>query len=250
MKLLGYPDLTIDMIKAAYFAMFPATVADLREAEGLGFEAYAKACSRHREEISDVLMLPVPSWQRDLDDNIVMAATEWAFLKPGASENMIAETQGRVTMEIMSNDPVDMEFIEWYVTKYKPEGVLSKLNATLGACTPKLCKLLADAPYYSPLSLYLSIAPFIPVGDVPDVPLSFMDNFPEMLDDEDYNTAFMKAYIISCLELFFDSDKVHKAVSQFPDDKLRLYFPRIVWELSEHRFYDAEQAIFDNLTDW
>lgn len=249
--ILGFPYLTMDMVKAAYWALPAEVAAELKDAEELGVDSFNEACEKHRSQLTKVLGLTTETggaagaypWEEELQSAIRGYAEK-------NNPNLLASDRQQIFDDFKHGVCRNDAILEYIIEEYKAAQKLSQLNGTLGACTPKLCKLLMDAPNYLPLSLYLSRANSIQIGDVPDVPLSFMDNFPEMLDDEDYNTAFMKAYIISCLELFFDRDAIDNVIRLFPDDKLRLHFPQIVWMISGHMFYDAEYAMLANLTNW
>ncbi len=247
--MFGVPNLTEDMVRSAIPFLPESAEKEVQEAESHGRQAWLDAVEKYKSLLCKALGLELPgasfAWRDEFKGLVTSYAKtgKWPELA-----SLIAAGDWENAYAGVAYAPED--FWKYIVERTGADKKLSNLNATLGACTPKLCKLLMEAPKDLPLSLFLVHASAFEVDNVPDVPLSFMDDFPELLDAEDYANAFMKAYIISCLRLFFDPARVDKYVERYTPADLRRYFPRIVWEVSGHSFYDNEAVLFDTVTNW
>lgn len=248
--MLDISDLTKDMAQTLYYCLPPRTAEELKKAEAVGKDAWVKACMRHRAAILKVLGIEDPTprwdWKSEMDQHLK------AYAKTGRSPKFTELYNANPASEDVyaAVVSIDEDFWKFLDERINAARKLSELNCTLGSCTPKLCKLMMDAPKEIPLTLFLTHARDIPVDECPDVPLNFIDDYPELLDSPDYNAAFMHAYIASCLKLFFDQAKVDKALAAYTPEDMRRYFPRIAWELSGHLFYENEFVLFDNVTNW
>lgn len=248
--MLGIPSLTEEMVQTSYCCL-PQRIADeLKAAEAAGSEPWLKACMRHRSAILKALDIEdtLPSW----DWKAEFAQHLKAYAKTGRDSGFTKLYQADPTSEDVYAAVVSIgeDFWKFLSERINAARNLSELNCTLGSCTPKLCKLMMDAPKDIPLTLFLTHARDIPVDECPDVPLTFIDEYPELLESADYNAAFMQAYVASCLKLFFDPAKVTKALADYTPESMRRFFPRIAWELSGHSFYENEYVLFDDVTNW
>lgn len=248
--MLGIPSLTEEMVQTSYCCL-PQRIADeLKAAEAAGSEPWLKACMRHRSAILKALdiedTLPSWDWKAEFDQHLK------AYAKTGRDSGFTKLYQADPTSEDVYAAVVSIgeDFWKFLSERINAARNLSELNCTLGSCTPKLCKLMMDAPKDIPLTLFLTHARDIPVDECPDVPLTFIDEYPELLESADYNAAFMQAYVASCLKLFFDPAKVTKALADYTPESMRRFFPRIAWELSGHSFYENEYVLFDDVTNW
>lgn len=248
--MFGIEALTPDMVKTSYWCLPNRTAAELQAAEAEGSEAWMKACMRHRAAILKALDIddPMPSYdyRSEFDQHLL------AYAQSGQDADFTAmynytENKEDVYAAVVS---IGEDFWKFLAKRINAAHKLSKLNYTIGACTPKLCKLMMDAPKDIPFTLFMAHACDIPVEECPDVPLTFIDDYPELLDSPDYNNAFMQAYITTCLKLFFDPAKVDKALAAYTPETMRRFFPRIAWELSGHSFYDNEGGLFNDVTTW
>ncbi len=248
--MFGVPNLTEDMVRMAVPFLSEACAEEIREAERHGQQAWLAAVNKYKVPLCNALgVTPETGTNYNWRDEFNGLLS--AFAKTGSwagFDTLVAAGNWDDVYAAVVNAPTSLwEYLNQRVNAGEK---LSTLNNTLGACTPRLCKLLMDAPKDIPMTLFLAHACDIHVDEVPDVPLSFMDDFPELADAEDYANAFMKAYIISCLKLFFDEGTVMKHVSKYTVPELRRWFPRIAWEVSGHSFYDNEVVLFDTVTSW
>ena len=247
--MLGIPHLTEEMIRQTYFTLPKHVVAEFDKAEKVSYEELVKAWGRHKPEILQRLGISdIPSsFQYESE----FAGHIRAYAASGRSDFFTASFEQLNEEDIFSVVAwAGADFWRFIGERVKASENMSELNGFLGSCTPKMCKLLMDAPKNIPLTIYLAHATEIPVDECPDVPLDFIDQYPELLDSTDYQQAFMKAYIESCLKLFFQPEAITKQLSRYTPETMRRYFPRIVWEISGHSFYDGEEVLFDAVTNW
>ena len=246
--MLGIPNLTEEMVKQAYFCLPHRIAEELKAAEG-NYDEWLSVARRYRPEILKALGIEDPYSKFHFTDEF--AGHIRAYAASGQSDFFSSSFEQLKEEDIFSVVAwAGADFWRFVGERVGASDTLEYLNGFLGSCTPKLVQLLMYAPKDIPLTILLAHAKDIPVDECPDVPLDFIDNFPELHESMDYQEAFMKAYITSCLKLFFNADKVDKHLSRYTPETMRQFFPRIAWELSGHSFYDGEEVLFDAVKNW
>lgn len=163
-------------------------------------------------------------------------------------DSFVYPSDYNVAMKML--DAVGEDFYLWLQEEFDIGHIITELCGDVGSCTPRLVKMFANAPHDVPFFLYVLYIKDVPVDEAPDVPLSFIEDNPDLLDSDDYNTAVMEAYIRSCLKLFFPEEQVLHMISSMTMDLLRHEFLRAVWRLAGNAFNIYEVPFFDNVWMW